>query len=220
MTGGVPDDVDIDHCVQTYLGSRTPTARYTSFDYCHNYFRSHYEGGTVDELVTGSGLHLSCLQLGFYLASWGMLRGGTVLLNRSVRYLAPVVEQIASTPAELWDLDVHRYTPEVCQALAGHGEAIRRSMPDRATDTLITKIMLGVFGSMPAFDRQFRTGFGRVTLSTRSLSRVGDYYERNAEAIDRHRVPTLDFSTGELTDRLYTRAKVIDMIFFTAGTAR
>jgi hypothetical protein len=36
--------------------------------------------------------------------------------------------------------------------------------------------------------------------------------------IDGHRIPTLDFDTGRSTSRLYSRAKVIDMIFFVEGS--
>jgi hypothetical protein len=43
------------------------------------------------------------------------------------------------------------------------------------------------------------------------------YYRANAEAIDAHRVATIDFGTGADSKRLYTRAKVIDMVFFTKG---
>jgi hypothetical protein len=35
--------------------------------------------------------------------------------------------------------------------------------------------------------------------------------------IDRYRVPTLDFDSGMDTARRYTRAKVIDMVFFVEG---
>jgi hypothetical protein len=45
---------------------------------------------------------MSCLQLGFYLASWGMMRGSGDLLQRSVRELAPVVDQIAAEPPDMW----------------------------------------------------------------------------------------------------------------------
>jgi len=34
----------------------------------------------------------------------------------------------------------------------------------------------------------------------------------NRDVIEAHRVPTLDFRTGESTGRVYSRAKVIDMI--------
>jgi hypothetical protein len=38
--------------------------------------------------------------------------------------------------------------------------------------------------------------------------------------IDRCRVATLDFETGTASNRRYTRAKVIDMIFFVEGAPR
>jgi len=38
------------------------------------------------------------------------------------------------------------------------------------------------------------------------------------ELIERNRVPTLDFATGSDTERRYSRAKVIDMIFFVEGS--
>lgn len=41
---------------------------------------------------------------------------------------------------------------------------------------------------------------------------------RMPEVIERHRVPTIDFVTGEPTNRRYSRAKVIDMIFFVEGS--
>ncbi len=49
------------------------------------------------------------------------------------------------------------------------------------------------------------------------LQRVGEFYQSNADVIERHRVPTIDFETGKETQRRYTRAKVIDMIFFVEG---
>ena len=46
---------------------------------------------------------------------------------------------------------------------------------------------------------------------------VGDFCRENANLIERGRVHTLDFASGQDAGRKYTRAKVIDMIFFTAG---
>lgn len=43
-------------------------ARYASFDYCFNYFQSFR--GRASELISEENLEHSCLQLGFYLASW------------------------------------------------------------------------------------------------------------------------------------------------------
>jgi len=49
------------------------TDRYTSFDYCYNYFRQPSKEILAD-------MEKSCLVIGFYLASWGMLRGSSFLL--------------------------------------------------------------------------------------------------------------------------------------------
>jgi hypothetical protein len=89
------------------------------------------------------------------------------------------------------------------------------------SDILLTKIMLGVFGSVPAFDGNFRRGCKAAgiaaTFGRRALRQIGTFYQVNAATIDAYRVPTLDFVTGEPTQRRYTRAKVIDMAFFIEG---
>jgi hypothetical protein len=77
--------------------------------------------------------------------------------------------------------------------------------------------MLGVFGCVPAFDTYFKKGFAVGTFGTTSLLKVARYYQMNSDLIEAHRVPTLDFASGVETSRRYTRAKVIDMIFFVEG---
>lgn len=64
--------------MKEYLNERKPELRYASYDYCFNYFQSFYNNGTVVELASEANLQMSCLQLGFYLASWGMLRGSSL----------------------------------------------------------------------------------------------------------------------------------------------
>lgn len=56
--------VDIEANLKAYLGRREPRARYTSFDYCFNYFQSHREQGKLPDLLRGEALQLSCLHLG------------------------------------------------------------------------------------------------------------------------------------------------------------
>ena len=209
--------MDIEANLRTYLEQRTPTARYTSFDYCYNHFQLHRERGALSELAVGPNLQLSCLQLGFYLASWGMLRASSALLQRSVKHYVPVIEIIASSPAAIWDVDAHCYTDANCAIVSEVAQQVREALPDGASDILVTKIMLGVFGCVPAFDTYFKKGFGTWTFGRTALMRVGTFYAKNAEVIDRHRVPTLEFDTGTESTRKYTRAKVIDMVFFIEG---
>ncbi len=216
--------VDIERNLKLYLQGgddaigRTPNERYTSFDYCFNYFQSFYERGELDRL-TDKHLETSCLQLGFYLASWGMYRGSSQLPQKSVRALTPLVECIVQTPPNVWLIDAHRYDEEKIELLIDCGNRLSRVLPPDVspTDTLITKIMLGVFGNIPAFDSLFCKGFGVSTFGKKALRKIGKYYQLNADTIEQHRVMTLDFSTGKSTNRPYTRAKVIDMIFFIEG---
>ena len=209
--------MDIEGHLQAYLGAREPTARYASFDYCFNYFQSHRDQKTLPELLRGDALQLSCLHLGFYLASWGMLRGSSDVLQRSVRAFVPLIAVIANAPAEIWDADANMYGDGTCPIVFDTARRIAAALPNGASDILVTKIMLGTFGCVPAFDAYFKKGFGVSTFGRKALRKIGEFYSANAEVIERNRVKTLDFATGAATERRYSRAKVIDMIFFVAG---
>lgn len=216
------DMSDLEGDVRNFSAKVTPTHRYASFDYCFNYFQACRDDPAR---LLGSNLEQSCSQLAFYLASWGMLRGSTFLLQHSMKHLAPVVECIAAVPRELWELDLDGYDQDGIQMILDSSRGIRASFtPDpvdgiarAASDTLVTKVMLGVFGCVPAFDRNFKRGFGVRALNAASLGKVGGYYKEHAAEVDMLRQPTIDFATGRPTSRLYTRAKVLDMAFFTAG---
>jgi hypothetical protein len=47
------------------------------------------------------GLQLSCLHLSFYLASWGMFRGSSFLLEKSAKFFEPLVRTISSIDAKV-----------------------------------------------------------------------------------------------------------------------
>lgn len=214
--------------LQKYLdggrsAGRIPNARYASFDYCFNYFQSFRESRNIPTLASPVAIQLSCLHLGFYLASWGMFRGSTTLLKRSARYLIPVIEVIANTEAPFWEIDVDSYTESNIERVCERGRRLQRSLPGMS-DALLTKIMLGVFGCVPAFDTNFRgacKAAGIVgTFGAKALAQIGAFYKTNADVIDKYQVPTLAFITGKQTRCRYTRAKVVDMVFFIEGERR
>jgi hypothetical protein len=214
--------VDIEANLQAYRRHGSPESRYASFDYCYNYFQDARDAVETDRLADEDRRLSSCLQLGFYLASWGMMRGSGDLLQNSVRGLVPVVEQIADESTSTWDLDADSYADNAEGVLA-LSRRVRRAFQASevdASDTLVTKTMLGVFGCVPAFDLNFRTGFHCQTLCKRTLIRIGEFYQDNQGEIDAVQVPTLDFITGDETKRQYSRAKIIDMVFFQEGFSR
>ncbi|MGH9089771.1 MAG: hypothetical protein ACRDZR_00080 [Acidimicrobiales bacterium] len=222
--------VDIAANVASYLRDRSRDERAASFDYCFNYFQS-YRPHDLTTLAEPENLEASCLHLGYYLASWGMLRGSTVLHTKSYRFFIPVIKTIAAEPAAIWDIDVDRYDDHTIDALLDLIERIRSAITAKPsgdelakipTNTLVTKVILGVFGSVPAFDTFFCRGLRSVTgkpvrLNVPTLLAVANFYSANARAIDRERVRTLDFASDHLTGLRYPRAKVIDMVFLIEG---
>ena len=200
-----------------YLAGRTDQSeRYASWDHCFNYFRKAYDTQRVGSLSSGEELQNSCLQLGFYLASWGMYRGRAPLLKRSAFALEPLVKEIASAPSDLWEVDVENYSEDSLLLLLEWAERVRSSLPGRSTDTLVTKAMLGIFGNVPAFDRYYRSGIDSFGLNKMSLKKIKTYFDQHKVAIKSLQIPTIDFA-GNPTMHRYTQAKVIDMIFFVAG---
>jgi hypothetical protein len=159
-----PTMIDIAANVAQYLGDRSPVERASSFDYCFNYFQRFRDRTTTATLTDPEHREASCLHLGYYLASWGMLRGSTALHTKSYMFFKPVIETIAREPPALWSIDANAYTDEAISALLDLRERLVTALtavpaPDGAvrapTDTLVPKVMLGVFGSVPAFDTYF-----------------------------------------------------------------
>lgn len=193
--------------------SQEPIDRNRSFDYCFNYFQSHHEKSDWPNS------EISCHQLGFYLASWGMLRGSADLSKRSVKIFAPIIDLIIDSNKELWKIDADDYSAEARELIFEFRDKIRAKFNKMPSDILITKIMLGVFGSVPAFDTYFKKSF-KHEFTHDALIRIGEFYSEHKELIDEYRIPTLDFETGGNTKYRYTRAKVIDMVYFTQGFAK
>jgi hypothetical protein len=145
-----------------------------------------------------------------------MFRGKAALLQHSSRALLPAVQLIVRAPEVVWDTDVETYDDSRIQALLDFRDELREVVPGGRSGTLTSKIMLGVFGCVPAFDRFFCEGFGVSGFRRSALQEVRDYYILHSAEIERYRPSTIGFN-GETTNRKYSQAKIIDMIFFVEG---
>ena len=209
---------DIEAVVEKFKSKSGPYDRYTSFDYCYNYFRQ-----TKD---LNEDVEKSCLTLGFYLASWGMFRGSSFILQHSVKQFYPTIQYINSLDKSVWSIDVDQYSEKNIQTIIQIYQDIKRKLiqNDNTDLTLITKVLLGVFGFIPAFDSYFcdsfrmisegRCGFRR--LNRTSLTFIGDFYNANQDVIDKlsSQTFTTDFMTEKKTNLCYPKAKIIDMYGF------
>lgn len=224
--------------------------RGNSWEYCHKAFSS-----CAEKTLNDSDYDCLALQLAFYLASWGMYRGSSFLLELDYKIHIPAVEMMMeeryrdlfamgnpfadSETAKKYNalmfgeegiykkieehyLDAHKsITEQRCEDDQKKLTKKARHVPAQESDTLLTKILLGVYGCVPAYDRYFKDGigfFGKQKL----LKADGKAICGGAKALC-----TL-LADGRLRQELdeywqkhkgkYTFMKVVDMYFFSLGT--
>lgn len=218
--------------IESFLRSSNgqPTALYRrerSWDFCFNYFQENPE--------PTRNMEVSCLQLGYYLASWGMLRGSSYLFRETnVRHYQATIEVIERFNTGMSELQNKPLFDAKAQELLldAYLELQHALLPKGgASRTLVSKVMMGAWGSVPSFDTYFVKGFRSLVegpekaafnkIESRSLSLLGEFYGHNRQEIDdlAQTYRTLDFATGKITDRTFTRAKIIDMFGFHVGFA-
>ncbi|MPN22926.1 hypothetical protein SDC9_170311 [bioreactor metagenome] len=92
---------------------------------------------------------------------------------------------------------------------------IKESLPFSITDTLATKIMMVVFGCVPAYDRNFSATLKPMSFGKDSLEYIYKFYQKNNGLLDEKQKELKTVSVeGGLTDYTYTMAKIIDVIGF------
>ena len=214
---------DITKIVEQFQERSSPTDRYASFDYCYLYFKKSSSAEILKDMEK------SCLVLGFYLASWGMLRGSSFLLEHSAKYYEPLIEYIASLDKSVWEIDVDNYTDENIEIILEIYEKCKEILIKNKNShlTLITKILMGVFGFIPAFDRFFCDSFREISLkkcryrsfNRNALENIRQFYVDNSAVIDKlaSELQILEFATGTPSEFTYTKAKIIDMYGFMKG---
>ncbi len=210
--------VTLDQTIGEFYGQRDrhPDSRYRSWEYCYGFFRQHRADllGVQDD---------AALQLGFYLASWGMYRGSSALLQRAYTAHLPVIHVLASPRfSNLWrdvgarDGDVE-LGPSIMALVALVTDAYEGFVP---TDTLVTKILLGTVGCLPARDRFFEKGLKEQGLVYGGLNRgfvdrmIGFCIENRPKLTEwQHKIIGLG-------GPCYPLMKLVDMHFWQVGFDR
>ena len=192
-----------------------PHGRYQSWCHCYQVFtsnRCHKDPQTIDYLA---------LHLGFYLASWGMYRS-SFLLQKDYQVHIPIVEILLDPKYDpLLGLSAEGYlddtvldlldevSQKIRQAYAAQQPALGCTV-NSASDTLVTKILLGTLGCTPAYDRfyvetvkQYHISSG--TYHRRSLRDGANYYLTYQEEFEALRTK---YSNSDIQ---YPPMKLMDM---------
>src|SRR5665647_3561673 len=200
-----------------------PNGRYRSWDYCYKQF--HNARNNPNANIDCLSLHLS-----FYLASWGMYRGSSFLLQKDYRIHIPVIQEILKEKynplfgiecVELRKIENQQLLIELNNFLDDYYNAVRSSVkeiktPVKISDTLITKILMGTLGCVPSYDRYFVAGVKNQKITTGiynipSILKLIDFYESNKELLEQTR-------KGLNAEGLpYPQMKMLDMGFWQIG---
>ena len=150
-----------------------PHHRYLSWEYCHEAFRLNRRpqiDATIDYL---------CLHLAWYLASWGMLRN-SFLMQKDYKIHTDVVRLIYQPEwDDLWDLSPEKlsqeyYADRIMKLSESITEAYVASGAGIPTDTLLTKILLGTVGCVPAYSDTTSSLKCGMSISTKPPTTVSE----------------------------------------------
>ncbi len=164
--------------------------RYRSWEHCYSHFIKARGSKEID-------YDYLSLQLAFYLASWGMYRGSSFLLQKDYKVHIPVVKELLSNEYDaLAGIECIEFRKESNQQLlleinsflGQYYDKIRREvkgqeLKNQLSFTLITKILMGTLGCVPAYDRYFIAGIKKQKVTTgnynlKSIMKLVDFYEK------------------------------------------
>ena len=212
---------ELDQPIRQYYKEQClpPDARGRSWDHCYGFFQKNRESLLEVEVQDAAALHLGC-----YLTSWGMYRG-RFLRKHAYTVHKPVIRVLASSQfSDLWQPDLGS-TPSEDIKLAGtimdlveKVEAEYRKLTDQQKmDTLVTKVLLGTVGCLPARDSYFETGFKPYLKPGVPYGSLNRRFVETILGFCRDNRGELDELRSEIRDRPYPLMKLVDMYFWQIG---
>lgn len=196
--------------------------RYMSWRHCYGAFqksRNNLNDRSCDFLA---------LNLAFYLASWGMYRGSSFLLKKDYKIHIPVVKiimekrynSLMGITAEdiIKDSNLELLEELSCRIRKVYAEEppAVEGIQNNATDTLITKILLGTLGCVPAYDRYYvqsvkKYGISSGSYNKKSVANIAKYYLLHKREFDHLREELCDCEIQ------YPDMKLMDMCMWQAA---
>ncbi|MFD3156673.1 hypothetical protein ACFIJ5_07395 [Haloimpatiens sp. FM7330] len=202
--------------------SKDKNGRYKSWEHCFKYFNENKNKGGDENIV-----EVLCLHLAFYLASWGMYRGSSFLLQKDYKvHHEAVLEILKEKYKPLWNIKcsdlIDRENLELIFEAKKELKDIyinnRKNIDDHkeVSDILITKILMGTFGCVPAYDRFFVKGIKTYKVAgsifnEKSIDNLAKFYIANYEQFEKCRQ---EISRNGVE---YSQMKLLDMCFWQIG---
>lgn len=202
---------------------KKPNARALSWEHCIAQFAAAF-ANSKKSASDEKTVDLLSLHLGFYLASWGMMRNSK-LMDFDYKIHAPFVRTLMGYSdlfrkdlADFRDPKAMERFKEMHEAVVEHCSQFSEAENYRASDILVSKVILGTLGIAPAYDRNVsavveKYGISGGRFSPKSFKELAHYFTEKWAADITERM------TKEMQKLCphYTRAKVIDGILWILG---
>jgi hypothetical protein len=195
-----------------------PFNRYNSWQHCYEAFKNL-------KIISDDNL---ALHLGFYLASWGMYRGSTGLLQKDYKIHIGAVRIIKKYQnlrcnatrgvaqgdiAKIIELKSELFNHYNQYEYLNNKNEFKKKPP---TDVLLSKIVMGTLGCTPAFDAYFNKGVGDnfsfKRFDENSLNEILAFIQRFNKKLKELQ----QFFVNE-QNVYYPLMKIVDMYFWQEG---
>lgn len=201
---------EIDKFLDNYFAEwRNEThSRNLSWEHCYLFFKGNSQQILSDEKM----LDLASLNLAFYLASWGMYRGSSNLLQKDYKVHTELIKILIKDCSYLWNEDITWEQLEVVNNLV---KSYYKDYGVTPTTTLITKVLMGIFGCIPAYDRYFIQGLKDYNKNHEYISQ--SYNKSSFESLQKL---VIGLKGRELVSNKkvdYPTMKLIDAYFWDKG---
>lgn len=186
----------IDAGEEYYEKVKDDDSREASWRYCYKEFLKFRGQKLNDTDKDYLAVHLTA-----YLASWGMYRGSSFLLQeKNYKVHVGVIEILFQDKYdELWNLG-EKEKLEVLIELKGK---INKYYSERridcqrdTTDTLVTKILLGTLGCVPAYDANLCTSLRicgiSISFRIKSMQQILHLYEKHRRKFEKLREKAIE----------------------------
>ena len=146
------------------------------------------------------------------------MRGSTDLLEYDYKVHVPVVKTILRYP-HLFRRDfLEQPSKSNWEDLETLSSEVKDSYPFKnVTDTLVTKILMGTLGVVPAYDNFVKEAVKHYSITTANFNKKS--FQTFTEYFSKYFVAEINEYTKEMQkySPLYTRAKVIDELLWCLG---
>ncbi len=219
----------------------TKNHRFESWEHCYIEFTNRFK----KKKLKPAKKDLLALHLAFYLASWGMYRGSSFILQKDYKVFYPVIELFFENKDSFnnqvvenlltngndkqineYVIEYFKFDKKLENILEKVRTSVKQNISSNVSFTLKTKIILGIYGSIPAYDRFFQDGVGNrkeydlfKSYSKNGVYKILKFAESHNQILNsiKHKISNFQNKNQYLNKAEYPIMKIIDMYFWKIG---